>query len=540
MAQSVRRNNLIFTFAKETRRVQPTAVEIHDWLDEVIGINSDLAHTTQLDADSYCVYVKFFDSITVDRILGKIGNSVEFIHRDGSKSNVSVRRADVYYRTVRVFNVPIEVDNSKIRDALSKYGVVKDIVNERWGKQYKIQCFSGTRAVDMELKSSIPSYINVDGHKAHVIYNGQTPTCHVCNESGHLRQDCPRRVFVLKNNLTQRRKLTLNEILGSENAANQVESLTDTASSPTIPLDKNAFPPLVPKTNSDSSLRGNEGQPKKRPLALTEDHSDDETSSNLHAPRKQKPCDEGSVVQSEQMQVDMGSSPDASQTLHDLNVAAPQCEKFEMTEEVPSLENIGFANKVPQGEQIEEVVVTLQTENTPSQQTLSPCQQEEVLSQQAAAEVGTQAEGIRHMQNESQQQAVCSKQTLPADKQETLFSQQAVDTLPLGGKPKQITPADQQEPVLRTQHSVSADADAATQSPDKSTAVKEVKEVKRTKIKPKPNVNAPRSQAVSKSENTNKKSKNIRYDIIREGTDDESSLMVDPPLRQSPKKDHNV
>lgn len=314
MENSVRKNTVVFAFDKETRRVQPTTLEIDDWITQVLGINPDSVHTAQLDSDNYCVFVKFLDAVTVDRLLSRTGKHVEYVHRDGTKSKVSVKRAGSAYKTVRVLNVPIEVDNGKIRDALAKYGEVKEIFNERWSKQYKLQCFNGVRSVEMEVKTNIPSYISVEGQRAHIVYSGQTPTCHVCNEADHLRQDCPRRAVVLKNNLMQRRKLTLNEVLATANSDHQADIPNAATSLDDSSLDGSAFPPLPTRSSQDSSSRDSDVQNKKRPIALTDEHVDDDTCSSP-AIRKQKSCSDDFSEKIENMQEELLPDPSVAHVL---------------------------------------------------------------------------------------------------------------------------------------------------------------------------------------------------------------------------------
>lgn len=447
--------------------MQPSALEIHDWISKVIGISDDSIHTMQLDADQYCVFVKLFDPVMLDKIIAKFGRSVDFVHRDGTQSKVSIRRADANYINVRVLNLPIEIDNVKIKDVLSKYGEVRDIVNEKWSKQFKLQCFNGVRAVEMDVKVNIPSYVTVEGYKAHVIYTGQTPTCHICNESGHFRQDCPRRAFVLKNNLTQRHKLTLSEVLGSDTAPQQGAGVSPVPpASEQITGDLSAFPPLTARSNTDPVSRDTDIQNKKRPIELLEDHSDEEASRKTPAIRKQKPCDE--VLQdTHEMLVDVGKDTEIPQSVNesDTSIAFQPTLSSEISHEPQLKTNENLTEIAP-----------------------------------------------KHLSAEASQQVPITVT------QEEVFCHQHVDTQTLPAAAPRAAAGHKQKPVCNQQPAVAAAAPSA--KPKTSTPSQEGP---RRKLKPQPNLTTCRTQPKMKAEKQDKQPKNQKYEIILEGSDE------DPP-----------
>lgn len=252
-----RKCTLRFEFDKSTRNVQPSSLEIHEWIVHVIGITTDHVHTAYYDTELYCFFVKLLNPVFLEKILQKHGGKADYRHRDGSVSTVLISNADIEYKNVRVFNLPPEVDNCYLRDVLSKYGQVKQIRNERWSSQHLLQCYNGVRSVEMHIKVNIPSHIVVCGYKGQVIYTGQTATCYICNESGHLRQDCPRKVFVLKTSLQQRKKLTLADLMTGNQA------ITDAATTSVIDMHDVTPPPPV-NVQENTSLNNSEFPPLRR------------------------------------------------------------------------------------------------------------------------------------------------------------------------------------------------------------------------------------------------------------------------------------
>lgn len=69
---------------------------------------------------------------------------------------------------VKLFYLPFEVDNADVKMAISEFGHVFGI------RQDKLQSFpnieSGLRTVTMTLKSSIPSFVRVGGYEVKVWY----------------------------------------------------------------------------------------------------------------------------------------------------------------------------------------------------------------------------------------------------------------------------------------------------------------------------------------------------------------------------------
>lgn len=275
MAPTVpRKNTLQFEFDKNTRHLQPTSVEVHDWIDAKFGITTDQAHTAYYDLDVYCFFVKFEDPLRLERLLLQYGGTAEFLHRDGTVSTVQISRADIEYKNVRIFNLPPEVEDCFLKDVLLQYGQVKSIRREKWSSMHKLQCYSGVRSVEMHVKQNIPSRIMVCGYRVQVTYNGQVSTCYICHQSGHLREECPKRAVVMKTTLQQRKRLTLAELItekttGSDAVAGSSVNVTEQSESV-----RPEFPPLPNKPDGDH-------HPLKTVLSAVTN-------------KRRKPCDSGS------------------------------------------------------------------------------------------------------------------------------------------------------------------------------------------------------------------------------------------------------
>jgi hypothetical protein len=83
--------------------------------------------------------------------------------------------------------------NERITETLSKYGKIHDIRNEKWSTEYAFPIYSGIRAIKTEVKTPVPSRVYIAGYKAFITYDGQQQCCYYCNETTHIRLNCPAR-----------------------------------------------------------------------------------------------------------------------------------------------------------------------------------------------------------------------------------------------------------------------------------------------------------------------------------------------------------
>jgi hypothetical protein len=92
-----------------------------------------------------------------------------------------------------VANLPPEVRESALRDAMSIYGNIRDIQEEQWPTRYRYKVSNGVKIVELNLKKHVPSHMFIAGHRVLTTYDGQPPTCYNCNEQGHHSVECPYR-----------------------------------------------------------------------------------------------------------------------------------------------------------------------------------------------------------------------------------------------------------------------------------------------------------------------------------------------------------
>jgi hypothetical protein len=113
----------------------------------------------------------------------------------GNKNfKVLVRDSNVEEKFVRITGIPHSMDLGVIQTRFKEFGKVLDMRWERYHvveNEYLIPTLSTWLICRMTLEKAIPSYVTVGDYRVIVRYNGQKQTCGICDETSHLRKDCP-------------------------------------------------------------------------------------------------------------------------------------------------------------------------------------------------------------------------------------------------------------------------------------------------------------------------------------------------------------
>lgn len=206
------------------------------------------------------------------RELLKLSTSEDFAYDDGSTAPVTFSTAKGDFRYVRLFGLPIEVDDKHVASALSKYGKIHQLVRERYGAESGYPILNGVRGAHMEMSTAVPSQLRVLHFQVRVFYEGMQTKCFTCGSPEHVKQNCPKRQTV-----NDRLKQTRNE---PTSFARIVQN--GAAESNPVPSTSSAFPPLS-------------GMQKLSPIAAKEpvvmdkgmEQPDDNTSSSEMDPPKE-------------------------------------------------------------------------------------------------------------------------------------------------------------------------------------------------------------------------------------------------------------
>lgn len=191
MEEFSRRDSLIFTF--DAKFAKPKSFEFEDWLETVVKIPSDDVVGIYFSIVRAAVFVKLKSPELGEQIVASTGGALKYNHSDGNVGDVSISQAGFGVRTVRIFELPFEVPAERINVALAPYGKVLSNFAEKFSAAHKYPVLNGIRQVKIDLHKHIPSYVNVCGYRAIVMYDGQPKTCANCNLPGHVRAECIQR-----------------------------------------------------------------------------------------------------------------------------------------------------------------------------------------------------------------------------------------------------------------------------------------------------------------------------------------------------------
>lgn len=190
----MRINTVSVTFEPVTPEAVRT-LDVHLFVKNVLRLGVTDVLGLQLESgNGRRFFVKLSSAALCDRVVSAQSGLYSFTHGDGSSHGVKVRHASgLGTQLVRVFDLPMELDNKVIAESLKPYGKVKGLKIEVWASAdlpFKVP--NGVRQVTIELDRHIPSYVHVPKHgKVLMKYTDQPQTCSICDSPKHFRLTCP-------------------------------------------------------------------------------------------------------------------------------------------------------------------------------------------------------------------------------------------------------------------------------------------------------------------------------------------------------------
>lgn len=211
---ATRVNTLWCEFDSTTEK--PTSRECLRWILDDIP-NSDLTSNLEdkivgIQYDPLGFFIKFNNSEIAQNIIVTFNGESKIKKENGIITKIKIRHAGIGTRHLRILRLPFEMSNEIIIRSLSEFGdVIGNVYDEYWSEEIagKYKRFkNGNRFVQCNLKKHIPSFINVQGIKALITYDGQPKTCAYCGKSDHLIANCERRIIKESNKKTYSSVLT--------------------------------------------------------------------------------------------------------------------------------------------------------------------------------------------------------------------------------------------------------------------------------------------------------------------------------------------
>lgn len=187
-----RENTLTLDFKSVRKKIAP--LDIHRWIRDTFKFTTDQICAIQLDSNRNKIYIKLISDLLVKATLRKWENDEPKIKDEEGNEYVIPISEDGQETMVKIYDIPIDIEDSLIKTELSKYGQVRGIRREKWGGHddfFPVE--SGVRTALINLQKNIPSYISVAGWTSLIVYRNQIRTCMLCQDPGHEKRECPRR-----------------------------------------------------------------------------------------------------------------------------------------------------------------------------------------------------------------------------------------------------------------------------------------------------------------------------------------------------------
>ena len=232
--------------------IRPSIQQIDKLLKGEMQLDFKQCTVIQMHHIRNCVLITFSGGKEIAEEFAKRNNCRYSIVHETGKYSIPVHVDDGAIE-VRVCDLPIHFEQSKVRQQMETYGEVISARMEKW-QNYFGGTYSGVRILRMHLKRPIPSYAKFEFETdngfescvSRVAYPGQVATCQFCDKDVHFKISC---IEAAKRNTTP--TLTKNQMKPSQinvkqtPPTNQPNNDTQPGTSNTIPADTPATPSIA-------------------------------------------------------------------------------------------------------------------------------------------------------------------------------------------------------------------------------------------------------------------------------------------------------
>ena len=190
---SVRKNILVIDFSVLPDR--PNLEVVQRFVEKGLGITSSDLKSIQLHNIRHCVLIEMADPGAATKIATETHCKYAFKTHPGIKIPVYVDDNTV---DVRIHDLPLDMPNTKIAEAMREYGEVLTIRDEVW-RNFFTGVPNGVRVLKMKLSKPVPSYITVCELSTLATYTGQIASCRRCGKKRHVSKSCAEAIKLTEN-----------------------------------------------------------------------------------------------------------------------------------------------------------------------------------------------------------------------------------------------------------------------------------------------------------------------------------------------------
>lgn len=190
MEKKVRVNTLKVAFERGSK--EPTDGEMFQFCREQ-RFKPEEIYSVHKDKELGAIMIKLKTEDLMRATIQAMQPVLSFNYSDGTTSEVTITEADNSFKYVRIFNLPPEIDDKEIHQALSHYGTIRQQVRERYHQDTGFPVFSTVRGLYMEISKELPPQIRIRHFQARIYYDGLVNKCFICRSPDHVKQNCPRK-----------------------------------------------------------------------------------------------------------------------------------------------------------------------------------------------------------------------------------------------------------------------------------------------------------------------------------------------------------
>lgn len=183
---AVRKNTLVVDFSVLPER--PKLDHVQRFVKKVLGLDSRDFRSIQLHNIRHCVLIEMADPAAAIKTAND--HHLKHVFRVNLVTKIAIPvYVDDNTVDVRVHDLPPDMPNNLIAEAMREYGEVLTIRDEVW-KNFFTGVPNGVRVLKMKLSKPVPSYVTISKHCSLATHPEQIATCRRCGLKRHVGKSC--------------------------------------------------------------------------------------------------------------------------------------------------------------------------------------------------------------------------------------------------------------------------------------------------------------------------------------------------------------
>ncbi|XP_038106388.1 uncharacterized protein LOC119766080 [Culex quinquefasciatus] len=183
---AVRKNTLVVDFSVLPER--PKLDMVQRFAEKSLGLNPTDLRSIQLHNIRHCVLIQMADPAAAVEVA--VQHHLKHAFRISPTKKIAIPvYVDDDIVDVRIHDLPPDMSNMQIAEAMLQYGEVLTIRDEVW-RDIFAGVPNGVRVLKMKISKPVPSYVTICGLSSLATHTGQISTCRRCGFQRHVSKSC--------------------------------------------------------------------------------------------------------------------------------------------------------------------------------------------------------------------------------------------------------------------------------------------------------------------------------------------------------------